>query len=232
MPDRSREVSPGPRAGSVRTASGETLQVPAGWVLLAPGDPALTRRVKLGGPCWTMHEQKGRKKFSLGLYAPAARIESVRAALALERADPSYARKLESSRARRAVAQVAYAGEFRDAVQQFLAFAPRHAQLAAALSQAIADHATPVGSGTVARTERIPVERRAAAATIAWLRHATTAYDDMAIPRVKGMRREVRRELAARSRALLDRYRRGEAIPAEQCLLQRGLGGRRVAGAR
>lgn len=50
-------------------------------------------------------------------------------------------------------------------------------------------HATPVGSGTVARTSRIPIERRAEAAVIAWLRHQTTAYDDMKIPRVKGRRR-------------------------------------------
>jgi hypothetical protein len=34
----------------------------------------------------------------------------------------------------------------------------------------------------------------------------------MKIPRVKGMRREVRRMLAERSRKLLSRYRRGEAL--------------------
>ena len=69
---------------------------------------------------------------------------------------------------------------------------------------AVADHATPVGSGTVARTKRIPVERRAEAAVIAWMRHQTTAYDSMPIPRVKGKRREVRRLLAQRSKELLD----------------------------
>ena len=84
-------------------------------------------------------------------------------------------------------------------------------------------HAVPVGSGTVARTKRIPIERRAEAATIAWLRHATTAYDTMQIARVKGMRREVRRLLAERSRQLLGCYRRGDAIAPESCLLTRGL---------
>ena len=73
------------------------------------------------------------------------------------------------------------------------------------------DHATPVGSGTVARTKRIPVEQRAEAAVIAWMRHRTTAYDSMKIPKVKGKRREVRRMLAQRSQELLERYRRGEA---------------------
>eukprot|EP01035_Chromulina_nebulosa_P056444 gene56444-77358_t len=59
-----------------------------------------------------------------------------------------------------------------------------------------AAHATPVGSGTVARTKRIPIEQRAEAATIAWMRHQTTGYDSMTIPREKGLRREVRRMLA------------------------------------
>lgn len=54
-------------------------------------------------------------------------------------------------------------------------------------------HAVPVGSGTVARTQLIPLEQRAEAAVIAWMRHQTTAYDRMSIARIKGERREVRR---------------------------------------
>jgi len=80
-------------------------------------------------------------------------------------------------------------------------------------------HATPVGSGTVARTERIPVAERAESAVIAWMRHQTTAYDRMAIPRVKGMRREVRRELAMISRALLDAHRRDAPHAPAACPL-------------
>ena len=59
------------------------------------------------------------------------------------------------------------------------------------------------------RPRRIPVGRRAEAAVIAWMRHQTTGYDGMVIPRVKGKRREVRRMLAQRSQELLARYRRG-----------------------
>ena len=66
----------------------------------------------------------------------------------------------------------------------------------------------PVGSGTVARTKRISVAERAEAAVIAWMRHQTTAYDQMSIPRVAGKRREVRRELARISRDVLDLHRR------------------------
>lgn len=57
---------------------------------------------------------------------------------------------------------------------------------------------------------------------IAWMRHKTTGYDGMAIPRVKGKRREVRRMLARRSQELLERYRRGESIGYE-CPLGRTL---------
>jgi hypothetical protein len=94
--------------------------------------------------------------------------------------------------------------------------------LAERLAEAVTIHATPVGSGTVARTQRIPVGERAAAAVIAWLRHQTTAYDSLVIPRVKGQRREVRRQLAEHSRRLLDRYRRGE-VAAPACPLRRAL---------
>jgi len=202
--------------------------VPAGWVLLPPGDAGLTGRVKKAGPSWTVQEKRGRKLFSRGVWAPAATIESIRQALTLERQDPAYARKLETGRRKRVVEQAQYEEDFVQAVLSFLHFAPRHADLAKGLAQAIADHAVPVGSGTVARTKRIPIEQRAEAATIAWLRHATTGYDNMQISRVKGMRREVRRLLAERSRQLLVRYRRGEPIPPEGCVLARGLRAVRV----
>jgi hypothetical protein len=223
VPHETLELLPGPAPDRPRTPDGRVLEVPAGWALVPPGDAALTRRVKQAGPSWSIKEKRGRKVFSRGIWAPAEHIERIKGQLALERADPRHARKQEVDRARRAREQQAYAVEFEAAVLAFLAFAPRHAALARQVAAAIAAHAVPVGSGTVARTERIPVERRAEAATIAWLRHQSTAYDSMKIPRVKGMRREVRRMLAEHSRALLARYRRGEAIVPEACVLQRAL---------
>ena len=205
-----------------KTEGGEIVEVPRGWELLPPGDAALTRRVKQAGPAWVVKHKRGRRVFSQGLWAPASTIETLRAALEVERADPKYAAKLEAGRKRRGVEQERYVEEFEAAVRGFLAFAPAHRDLEAALAHAIVCHATPVGSGTVARTKRIPVEQRAEAATIAWLRHETTGYDDMQIPRVKGMRREVRRALAERSRRLLARYRRGED-PGSTCPLRAAL---------
>jgi hypothetical protein len=229
VPDRTRIVAPGPQPDTVRAETGEILRAPAGWALLPPGDPALTGRVKKAGPSWTVQEKRGRKVFSRGVWADAATIETIRRALRSERDDPAYARKLESGRRKRAEQQVEYERDFTRAVFGFLRFAPVHQPLAQQLAAAICAHAAKVGSGTVARTQRIPIERRAEAATIAWLRHATTGYDDMHIARVKGMRREVRRLLAEQSRRLLDRYRRGEAIPEESCLLRRGLRARAQA---
>lgn len=194
-----------------RTDDGRVLEVPKGWELLPPGDAALTRRVKAAGPSWTVRAKKGRRTMSRGVWAPAETIAALQAERAQEQEDPKYAKRLEAGRARRAKEQEAYVEEFTAAVASFLRFAPRYAELQTRMARAIAEHATPVGSGTVARTKRIDVEQRAEAATIAWMRHQTTAYDDMKIPRVKGMRREVRRMLAERSRKLLGRYRRGEA---------------------
>lgn len=223
MPDRSRELLPGTAPDRPRTASGEELRIPEGWALLPPGDATATRRVKQAGPSWSVKERRGRKVFSHGVWAPAEHIDRVQTELAEERSSPAYTRRLEGDRARRAKKQVAYAEEFELAVLTFLAFASRHADLACMVAKAIAAHAVPVGSGTVARTERIPIEHRAEAATIAWLRHHSTAYDSMKIPRVKGMRREVRRLLAARSRELLARYRRGEVVDPMRCVLTHAL---------
>ena len=221
--------APGPKPNTVRSADGTVLPVPEGWVLLPPGDAALTRRVKAAGEFWLVQERKGRKVFSRGLWAPTATIEHIRAELAAERSTESFAKKKVADARRREKAQGEYVEDFRGAVLAFLAFHPTHGELADRLALAVTEHATPVGSGTVARTKRIPIDRRAQAAVIAWMRHQTTGYDDMTIARIKGERREVRRQLAKRSGQLLDRYRRG-APALETCPLRRALGASKAAG--
>lgn len=222
MSDPSLTAGPGPTDRTVRTPDGKVHAVPDGWVLVPPGDPGLTRRIKAAGPAWVVQEKRGRKVFSRGVWVPAANAAAAAADLAAERADPGYAKKQAAAARRRDAAQAEYVEDFGAAVLAFLNFAPRHADLGRTLAAAVAAHATPVGSGTVARTKRIPVEERAAAAVIAWLRHQTTGYDSMVIPRVKGKRREVRRMLAARSRELLDGYRRG-LDPRPDCPLRKAL---------
>ena len=204
--------TPGPTQNTVRSLDGSVLTVPDGWELLPPGDAALTRRVKAAGDFWIVAERKGRKLFSRGVWTDAATIKRIRAELKVERSTESFAKKRESDARRRGLMQASYVEDFHAAVVAFLAFHPIHEKLADRLAHAVTVHATPVGSGTVARTKRIPVEKRAEAAVIAWMRHQTTGYDSMAIPRIKGERREVRRMLAARSKTLLSHYRRDEAI--------------------
>ncbi|WP_221031539.1 DUF2293 domain-containing protein [Actomonas aquatica] len=222
-PFESLEVRPLAAPRKVLDASGNVREVPDGWALLPPGDAALSRRIKADGPSWTVIEKKGRKRFSHGIWAPAERIAALRAERAAEQADPAYTRKLEAGRARRAVAEAAYVEDFRGAILAYLDFHPRYQLMAAELADRITQHATPVGSGTVARTQRIPVAQRAEAATIAWLRHQTTGYDSMSIARIKGERRAVRRELAQRSKQLLARYREGAAIDVTRCPLHAAL---------
>lgn len=191
---------------------------PEGWVLVPPGDAALTRRIKAAGPSWSVQEKRGRKLFSQGTWADGTVVERLRQELLAERGTQEFARRREADQQRRSSAQEAYVEDFEAAVRGFLRFEAGYAELEARLARLVSEHATPVGSGTVARTQRIPVEERAEAAVIAWMRHQTTGYDGMVIPRVKGKRREVRRMLAARSQQLLDRYRRGEAA-LEDCPL-------------
>ena len=214
-----------PVAGSraVRLPDGRIVEPPGDWVLVPPGDPGLTRRLKAAGPTWTIQEKVGRKIFSRGVWAAGSTVQSIRTALAAERATPRYAKKRQADARRREEAQAGYVQTFREEVLRFLAFHERYAGLASRLADAVTAHATPVGSGTVARTERIPVDQRAEAAVIAWMRHQTTAYDHTPIPRIKGKRRQVRRLLAARSKALLETYRRGDATDPSTCPLSLAL---------
>jgi hypothetical protein len=222
MPYKNRTVRPGRTARTVQTETGEELTPPADWTLLPPGDGALTKLVKARGPTWLVQVRVGRRVMSRGIWACRDHIEAAGKELAVRRADPQYHLRRERELAGKAKKHQEYVQEFKRAVLAFLDFHPRHAILADRFATKVTELATPVGSGTVARTERIPLPDRARAAVIAWLRHQTTGYDRMTIARVKGRRREVRRELAGRSLELLHPYRHGEDFPPA-CPLNRAL---------
>ena len=195
---------------------GKLVTVPAGWIFVPSGDPLLTRRIKGAGEYWVhVRERKGRTE-SVGVWAPAEHVESARQKITAEREDPAYQKRLESSRKSREKKQNAYCQEFRQAILDFLQFHPDCKIWAEKFADAVVLQSAGVGSGTVARTQRIPVEKRAESAVIAWMRHQTTAYDEMKIARIKGKRFEVRRELAKQSRALLECFRQGTIPDPEQ----------------
>lgn len=194
--------------------NGEFVEMPDNWEFVSSGDPALTRRLKANSPdYWVVKQKFGRKIFGIGLCVPKGIAEEISQQLKTERETPEYQRKLDAGRKRREKKQEQYQKDFEKAVLDFLAFHPRWQELAEKFARRVTLFTTPVGSGTVARTETIPIENRARAAVIAWMRHNLTDYDHMHIPHEAGKRREVRRELAQISIMLLDKYRRGEDAP-------------------
>ena len=114
--------TPGPSPNTVRSADGKVLNVPAGWVLLPPGDAALTRRVKAAGEHWVAQEKKGRKVFSRGVWAPVATIERIRAELETERSTESFAKRKEADSKRWENPHGVFVGDSTGPVVRFLAF--------------------------------------------------------------------------------------------------------------
>jgi hypothetical protein len=208
--------------GTLMDEGGKRLTPPAGWAFLAAGDAGITRKIIANGIFWRVQAQMGRRLISKGIWAPADTIAAARQEVEAVRSTTAYQKRLAADRERRERKQAEYEKEFYLEVRAFLAFAPRYQEREKEMAMAITAHAVPVGSGTVARTAMIPVEERAAKAVIAWMRHQTTAYESMRIPRVKGKRREIRRMLAGRSVELLKAYREGlETSP--RCPLRKAL---------
>ena len=222
MSHKNRIVKPARIKGTVFSEDGSVLHIPAGWELLEPGDGPLTKLVKSKGTSWLVQVKKGRRLMSKGIWTAKEHIAEGKRELEAKRSTDGYAKKRKTDLARKERLHNEYVETFSREVEEFLSFSPKYKELGKQLALAVTVHATPVGSGTVARTKRIPVEERAAKAVVAWMRHQTTSYDRMSIARVKGRRREVRRELAALSIELLSRYRQGEDI-SETCPLFRAL---------
>ncbi|MEG1585449.1 MAG: DUF2293 domain-containing protein [Bacteroidales bacterium] len=212
-------LSPG---GTLLDEKGQPVTPPPGWAFLPSGDAGVTRKVTSAGPFWRVQVKMGKRNISKGVWAPAESIEQARKMMEAVRQDDSYRKKTESAKRRREKIQAEYVDDFEKKVIQFLHFHPRYEQEALKMARLICDHATPVGSGTVARTTRIPIDERASRAVIAWMRHQTTAYDQMQIARIKGERRRVRQTLAQKSVCLLEAYRKGDTLK-QDCPLLRAL---------
>lgn len=221
MDNEIRIVKPGGQ-GKLIGLNGENLTPPSGWTFLSAGDAGITRKITSKGEYWRVEIKKGRRTISLGIWAPEATIKQAQVDVQAVRLTDEYKKKQIYVAERREKKQAQYDTEFCIAVSQFLDFHSRYKDLERKLAKAVTVQSIPVGSRTVARTQLIPIEERAALAVIAWMRHQTTAYDYLKIARIKGERRAVRRSLAQQSVTLLASYREGLAA-TENCPLQKAL---------
>jgi hypothetical protein len=171
---------------------------------------------------WRVQVKKGKRITSKGIWAPEKLIAQAQEEVKVLRLTDGYKKKRISDLKRREKKQEAYDTEFCVAVENYLNFHKTFKLMEKKLAKAVTIHAIPIGSGTVARTQMIPIDERAAKAVIAWMRHHTTAYDQIKIARIKGERRAVRRAFAQQSTTLLSNYRNGIEI-APNCPLAKAL---------
>ena len=207
-------VTPG-NNGYLIGENGEYLKPPKGWIFLPAGDAGITRKVTSKGDFWRVQVRKGRRLISKGIWAPEQNIAEAKTDVSATRKTDEYKKKQVYNAQRRELLQDKYEIEFTEAIQTYLNFHLRYRKIQGIMANAISAHATPIGSGTVARTKMIPIKERAAHAVIAWMRHQTTAYDNLKIARIKGERKAVRRELAQQSVSLLSKYREGRDITSD-----------------
>ena len=221
MESDNRIVKPG-KNGNLIGEKGEILVPPTSWAFLPAGVAGITRKVTAKGVFWRVEVKIGRRTISQGIWAPATTITQAQDEVNAVRLTDEYKKKRVVEIKRREKKQVQYDLAFCKAVEDYLGFHSSFKEMEKKLARAVTIHAIPVGSGTVARTRMIPIEERAAHAVIAWMRHQTTAYDNLKIARIKGERRAVRREFAQESVAILANYRQGRGIAAN-CPLQKAI---------
>jgi hypothetical protein len=208
---------------SLKDKTGKVYSVPTGWENLPAGDASVTRKLKSLGPTWTVQEKKGRKAFSHGVWAAKDQIEEAMSLVEAQRADPKHQKKLAQVKVRREEKETVFGEDFQQEIIQFLNFDQKHHLLVEQLSRLVKEHAVPVGSGTVARSSSVTLNDKAALAVMAWMRHQTSAYDSTTVPRVKGARRELRRQIARQSERILAKYRSGDDVDFGICPLYKAL---------
>lgn len=200
------------KSGELKDESGKLLIPPSGWIFLAAGDAGITRKVTSKGEYWRVQFKKGRRLMSKGIWAPEATIEIATHEMNETRNTEAYKKKRISSLKSVEKKRKIYESDFEEEIVRFLNFHTKYKELSLLFAKAVAELSNQVGSGTVARTQMISIEERAAKAVVAWMRHQTTAYDNMKIPHIKGERRLVRKTLAKQSIKLLENYRNGEEV--------------------
>jgi len=152
---------------------------PQDWEFLATGQAFVTRSVKAAGVFWLAWAPRSRTRQHrrlLGLWAPAAAIQSARRSEAGTASARAVRR--EAGARSRAQQEARYQDELAEAIVEYLHFAARHEALAQTIARSAAKRAAVVGSGRVGRTRVLALDERATLAARAQIRHAHTDYDD------------------------------------------------------
>ena len=207
----------------LKDKAGKVFTVPATWESLPAGDASVTRKLKSLGPTWTVQEKKGRKTLSHGVWAAKEQIVEAKALVEAQRADPMHQRKLAQAKVRREEKEAVFGEDFQQEIIEFLNFDEKYQDLVEQLAVLVKEHAVPVGSGTVARSSSVTLDDKASLAVMAWMRHQTSGYDSTSVPRVKGARRELRRQIARQSERILAKYRSGDDVDISVCPLYKAL---------
>jgi len=207
----------------LKDKAGKVFSVPAAWENLPPGDASVTRKVKSLGPTWSVQEKRGRKTFSHGVWAAKEQVGEAKALVEAQRADPKHQKKLAQAKVRREEKEEVFGEDFQQAIIKFLNFDEKYKALVEQLAVLVKEHAVPVGSGTVARSSSVTLDDKAALAVMAWMRHQTSSYDSISVPRVKGARRELRRQIARQTERILAKYRSGDDVDFRICPLYKAL---------
>ena len=155
------------------------IEIPDDWDFLPSGDAFLTRTVKAAGSYWLSWQPRsrnGQHRRFLGLWAPSQVIADaqVRAKATAERREAKRTLGAQS----RERQEERYRGELEEAIVGFLAFGPKHQELARRVAKETAAHAAVVGSGRVGRTRKLTLDERAALGARAYIRHSFTSYHD------------------------------------------------------
>lgn len=93
--------APGTTPNTVRAPGGKVMTIPEHWILLPPGDAALTRRVKAAGEHWIVSKKRGRKVFSRGVWTSGETVNRIRLELEAERSTEGFAKRQAAASRRR-----------------------------------------------------------------------------------------------------------------------------------
>ena len=151
------------------------LSLPVGWVFDPPGDVFVTREVKKGTYRVLLKRRKGYTA-TLGVFCPEANLAGAEKRWDETAEYRAWQRAIGQSLRERA--EERYRAELEEAIIDLLGFRLQHAAMAREIARGAVAQATPVGSGRVGRTRRLPLSQRAEFAARTFICHRHTDCEE------------------------------------------------------